>query len=104
MGGRETGRVQARPVVSSRLSRRTETRKNHRERLGDEAERRLIPASRRIAAQTPLSPRPGPAVSHAQVRRPTNRRRSGATHSREPDIPSDILADVLEGAIAQDTI
>jgi hypothetical protein len=104
MGGRETGRVQARPVVSSRLSRRTDMRKKHREILREETGRRLISMLRRMAGQTQLYPRLGPGVTHAQVRRTINRLRSGATHSLEPDIPSHILADVLEGSIAQDTL
>jgi hypothetical protein len=79
-------------------------RKKHREILRQEAERHLLSAFRRLAGQTQLYPRLGPGVTHAQVRRTINRLRSGATHSREPDLTSDTLAEVLEGAIAQDKL
>jgi hypothetical protein len=79
-------------------------RKKHREILREETGRRLVSMLRRMAGQTQLYPRLGPGVTHAQVRRTINRLRSGATHSLEPDIPSHILADVLEGSIAQDTL
>src|SRR3954451_11193901 len=99
MGGRETGRVQTRPVVSSRPSRRMTMREKHREILREETGRRLEAMLRRIAGERQIYPRLGPGVTHAQVRRTINRLRSGATHSLEPDIPSPILADVLEGSI-----
>jgi FixJ family two-component response regulator len=79
-------------------------RETHREIIRDETGRRLESMLRRFAGQTQLYPRLAPGVTHAQVRRTINRLRSGATHSLEPDIPSHILADVLEGSIAQDTL
>jgi hypothetical protein len=78
-------------------------REKHREIIRDEAGRRLLSMLRRFAGVTRLYPRLAPGVTHAQVHRTINRLRSGATHSLEPDIPSHILADVLEGSIAQDT-
>ena len=79
-------------------------RKKHREILREEAGRRLTWMLHRMAGETRVYPRLAPGVTHAQVRRTINRLRSGATHSLEPDIPSHILAEVLEGAIAQDTL
>lgn len=79
-------------------------RKKHREILIEERRRRFLWMFHRVAGQTQLYPRLGPGVTHAQVRRTINRLRSGATHSLEPDMSSDILADVLEGSIAQDTM
>src|SRR5947208_14931842 len=104
MGGRETGRVQARPVVSSRPSRRTDMRKKHREIIVDETGCRLQSMLRRLGSTTRLYPRLAPGLTHAEVRRTINRLRSGAMPSPEPDIPAHALADILEGAIAQDTM
>ena len=79
-------------------------RKKQREILIQERRRRLLWMFGRVAGQTQLYPRLGPGVTHAQVRRTINRLRSGATHSLEPDMTSDVLADVLEASIAQDTL
>ncbi|HEV7428891.1 MAG TPA: hypothetical protein VGQ46_21265 [Thermoanaerobaculia bacterium] len=79
-------------------------RPSHREIISYETGWRLESLLRRFAAETRLYPRLAPGLSHAEVRRTINRLRSGAIHSPEPDIPSHILADVLEGAIAQDQL
>jgi hypothetical protein len=79
-------------------------RPSHREIISYETGWRLESMLRRFAGVTRLYPRLAPGVSHAEVRRTINRLRCGATHSLEPDIPSHILADVLEGAIAQDQL
>jgi hypothetical protein len=79
-------------------------RPSHREIISYETGRRLESMLHRFAGETRLYPRLAPGVTHTQVRRTINRLRSGATHSLEPDIPSHILADVLEGSIAQDTL
>jgi hypothetical protein len=59
---------------------------------------------RRLSGETRLYPRILPGVSHAEVRRTINRLRTGATHSADPRIPSHVLADLLEGSIAQDML
>ena len=69
-----------------------------------EAGRRLESMLRRFGCQPRLYPRLAPGVTHAEVRRTINRLRSGAIHSTEPGIPSHVLANLLEGAIAQDTL
>jgi hypothetical protein len=79
-------------------------RKKQDEIYIQERRRRLLWMFLRVAGQTQLYPRLGPGVTHAQVRRTINRLRSGATQSLEPDMTSDVLADVLEGSIAQDTL
>jgi hypothetical protein len=79
-------------------------RPSHREIISYETGWRLESLLRRLAAETCLYPRLAPGLSHAEVRRTINRLRSGAIHSLEPDIPSHILADLLEGSIAQDLL
>jgi len=79
-------------------------RETHREIISDETGRRLESMLRRFAGVTRLYPRLAPGVTHAEVRRTINRLRSGAAHSLEPDIPSDVLADILEGSLAQDML
>jgi hypothetical protein len=79
-------------------------RETHREIIRDESGRRLESMLRRFAGATRLYPRLAPGLSHAEVRRTINRLRSGAILSTEPGIPSHVLADLLEGSIAQDTL
>jgi hypothetical protein len=79
-------------------------RETHREIIRDETGRRLESMLRRFGSVTRLYPRLAPGVTHAEVRRTINRLRSGAIHSSEPGIPSHVLADLLEGSIAQDTM
>jgi len=43
-------------------------------------------------------------MTYAEVRRTVSRLREGAFQSREPDIPSNELADLLEGAIEKDML
>src|SRR5436309_15943812 len=104
MGRRETGRAQARPVVSSPPSRRMKVRETHREIISAETGRRLESMLRRFGSTPRIYPRLAPGVTQAEVRRTITRLRSGAIHSTEPGIPSHVLADLLEGAIAQDTM
>src|SRR5947209_16549019 len=91
MGGRETGRVQARPVVSSRPSRRMKMRETHREIISGETGRRLESMLRRFGSTPRIYPRLAPGVTHAEVRRTITRLRSGAIQSTEPGIPADLL-------------
>ena len=79
-------------------------RPSHREIINYETGWRLESLLRRFAAETRLYPRLAPGLTHAEVRRTINRLRSGAFHSPEPGIPSHVLADILEGAIAQDQL
>jgi hypothetical protein len=79
-------------------------RPSHREIISYETGWRLESLLRRFAAETRLYPWLAPGVTHAEVRRTINRLRSGAIHSTEPGIPSHVLADILEGAIAQDQL
>ncbi|MBV9068563.1 MAG: hypothetical protein JO093_13915 [Acidobacteria bacterium] len=79
-------------------------RERHREIIGYEASWRLEALLRRLASVTGAYPWLAPGVTHTQVRRTIKRLRSGAMQSPEPDIPSPVLADLLEGAIAQDTL
>ncbi|HEV7571192.1 MAG TPA: hypothetical protein VGQ21_06800 [Thermoanaerobaculia bacterium] len=79
-------------------------RPGHREIISYETGWRLESLLRRFAAETRRYPRLAPGVTHAEVRRTINRLRSGAIHSTEPGIPSHVLADILEGAIAQDQL
>ena len=72
--------------------------------MQDETGRRLETMLRRMAAETRLYPRLLPGVHHTDVRRTINRLRSGAIHSIDPRIPSHVLADLLEGSLAQDTL
>jgi hypothetical protein len=79
-------------------------RPSHREIINYETGWRLESLLRRLAAETCRYPRLAPGLSHAEVRRTINRLRSGAIRSTDPGIPSHVLADVLEGAIAQDQL
>jgi hypothetical protein len=79
-------------------------RPSHREIINYETAWRLESLLRRFAAETRLYPRLAPGLTRAEVRRTINRLRSGAFHSTEPGIPSHVLADILEGAIAQDQL
>jgi len=79
-------------------------RERHREIIGYEASWRLEAMLRRFAAETCIYPRLPPGLSNAQVRRTINRLRIGAIQSPFPRIPSHILADLLEGSLAQDML
>ena len=79
-------------------------RPKDREFLFDETGRRLESMLRRFAQVRELYPRLLPGQGHAALRRTVNRLRTGAIHSVDPRIPSHILADLLEGSIAQDLL
>jgi len=79
-------------------------RETHREIIRDETGRCLESMLRRFSGETRLYPRLAPGVTHAEVRRTIHRLRTGAIESPYPGIPSHILADVLEGSLAQDML
>jgi hypothetical protein len=77
-------------------------REKHRQIIGDETGRCLESMLRRFGSTPRIYPRLAPGLTHAEVRRTINRLRSGAMRSPEPGMPAHVLADLLEGAIAQD--
>jgi hypothetical protein len=79
-------------------------RKKDREFLIGEARRRLQSMYLRFEQIRGAFPWLAPSMTHAEVRRTVSRLREGAFHSMEPDIPSNELADLLEGAIEKDTL
>ena len=79
-------------------------RASHREIFQYETGRRLETFLRRVSEVTWLYPRLAPGVHPAEVRRTIHRLRTGAIQSIDPRLPSHVLADVLEGSLAQDTL
>jgi hypothetical protein len=79
-------------------------RTSHREIVREETGRRLESMLHRFSEVREVFPWLRPGLSHAALRRTVNRLRTGAIHSIDPRIPSDVLADLLENSIAQDTL
>jgi hypothetical protein len=79
-------------------------RRKDREFLIGEARKRLQSMFLRFEQIREAFPWLAPSMTYAEVRRTVSRLREGAFHSMEPDIPSDELADLLEGAIEKDTL
>jgi hypothetical protein len=104
MGGRETGRVQTRPVVPFPFIEEIKMRPSHREIMDYETGWRLESLLRRFSQVDQLFPRLRPGLSHAELRRTVARLRSGTLPSLDPRLPASVLADLLEGSIAQDQL
>ena len=105
MGGRETGRVQARPVVYLPAAEEKEMNTKNREFLQQETGRRLESMLRRMGQVRHLAPwLVDPDPDYAALRRTVHRLRTGAIHSLDPRIPSRVLADLIERSIAQDML
>jgi hypothetical protein len=79
-------------------------RRKDREFLIGEARKRLQSMCVRFEQIRGAFPWLAPSMTYAEVRRTVSRLREGAFQSREPDIPSDELADLLEGAIEKDIL
>jgi|GEM_PF-5886720 len=105
MGGRP-GACKARPVVFPPAMRKRERamRTKDREFLIEQSRKRLDSMFVRFEQIREAYPWLAPSMTYAEVRRTVSRLREGSFHSPEPDIPSDELADVLEGAIEKDAL
>jgi hypothetical protein len=79
-------------------------RRKDREFLIGETRKRLQSMFLRFEQIREAFPWLAPSMTYAEVRRTVTRLREGAFHSREPDIASNELADLLEGAIEKDTL
>jgi hypothetical protein len=79
-------------------------RKRDREFLIEETQKRLDSMLLRFEQIRESFPWLAPSMTYAEVRRTVTRLREGSFRSREPDIPSDMLAELLEGAIEKDTL
>ena len=79
-------------------------RTSHREIIRDETGRRLESMLRRFGQIRETFPWLRPGLSHAALRRTVARLRSGAMPSIDSRIPAHVLADLLEGSIAQDML
>jgi hypothetical protein len=79
-------------------------RRKDREFLIEEARKRLQSMFLRFEQIRGAFPWLAPSMTYADVRRTVTRLREGSFHSREPDIASDELADLLEGAIEKDIL
>jgi hypothetical protein len=79
-------------------------RRKDREFLIEESRQRLQSMFLRFEQIREAFPWLAPSMTYAEVRRTVTRLREGAFHSREPDIASNELADLLEGAIEKDTL
>jgi DNA-binding NtrC family response regulator len=79
-------------------------RRKDREFLIEEARKRLQSMFLRFEQIRGAFPWLAPSMTYAEVRRTVSRLRKGAFDSMEPDIPSNELADLLEGAIEKDTL
>lgn len=79
-------------------------RRKDREFLIEESRKRLQSMYLRFEQIRGAYPWLAPSMTYAEVRRTVSRLREGSFHSMEPDIPSDELADVLEGAIEKDEL
>lgn len=102
MGGRETGRVQTRPVVSSAAEKTM--RPSHAEIMDYEYRWRIESMFRRFRQVRQTYPWLRPGLSHAELRRAVSRLRSGAMPSIDSRIPASYLADLLEGSMEQDQL
>jgi hypothetical protein len=79
-------------------------RRKDREFLIEEARQRLQSMFLRFEQIRGAFPWLAPSMTYAEVRRTVSRLREGSFHSHDPEIPSDMLADLLEGAIAKDML
>ena len=79
-------------------------RPSHREILQYETGWRLESMLRRFSQVRQVFPWLRPGMSHAELRRTVARLRSGAMPSLDSRIPAAVLADILEGSIAQDEL
>jgi hypothetical protein len=104
MGGRETGRVQARPVVSPLPVEEMTMRPKDRELFNDEGRLRLRTMLSRFGEVSEVYPWLRPHLSHSELRRTVARLRSGAMPSLDSRIPAYVLANILEGSIEQDLL
>jgi len=103
MGGRETGRVQARPVISPSVEGDDDENKRPRTSQGrNRTAPRVYAPSHRGVKQVYAWLRPN--QSHAKLRRAVARLRYGAMPSIDSRIPASVLADLLERSIEQDQL
>ena len=83
---------------------RTRMRRKDREFLIEKGRKRLQSMSLRFEQIRGAFPWLAPSMTYAEVRRTVSRLRDGSFRSPDPEIPSDELADLLEGAIAKDML